>query len=80
MVHLHKKSKKLKSLIIFSHGNGSDLTQSLEFISSLAEIHEAEYIAYDYTGYGRSALKKTTAEGICNDLETVIAWANRPLD
>lgn len=79
LVHLHERGKKSKSLIIFSHGNGSDLSQALTFVSSLAEMHQAEYIAYDYSGYGLSEQKKTTTHSICADLEAIIAWVDRPL-
>lgn len=40
LAHLKPISRSSsKSIIIFSHGNGSDLSQALTFISSLAELH-----------------------------------------
>ena len=46
----------------------------------MASLHTAEYIAYDYSGYGVSDQKNTTPETICTDLEAVLAWSDRPLD
>ena len=54
LLRITPKLKKAKSTIIFSHGNGSDISHSAYFIKSLTYIHEAEYIAYDYSGYGES--------------------------
>ena len=79
LIRVKPKNKEVRTLIIFSHGNGSDLSQSIYFIRSLTSLHEAEYIAYDYSGYGESKVKDTTPQSICNDLETVVAWADRPL-
>ena len=81
---LSPKDKAIKSIVIFSHGNGSDLAQSLSFISSLAEMHfdshSTAFVGYDYSGYGQSTITKTTTTSICEDLENVLAWLNRPLD
>ena len=79
LVHLMPIATETKSVIIFSHGNGSDLASSLSFVSSLAASHGAEYVAYDYSGYGQSDIKNTTSSSICDDLEAVIAWLDRPL-
>ena len=79
IIHLLPKNKKSQSVIVFSHGNGSDLSQSMNFISSIAEMHEAEFVTYDYSGYGQSEIKNTTTSSICDDLENIIAWLDRPL-
>lgn len=80
---LSPKEKAAKSVIVFSHGNGCDLAQSVSFITSVAEMHfdnhETALVGYDYSGYGQSSLKETTTESICEDLETIIAWLDRPL-
>ena len=68
IVHLKPTTVKARSVIIFSQGNGSDLSQCMDVLCSLAEIHNAEYIAYDYSGYGQSELKDTTSQTICDDL------------
>ena len=80
LVRLSPKNKKASSVIIFSHGNGSDLSHSAYFIKSLSYLHEVEYVAYDYSGYGESEIKETTPESFCNDLEAVLAWVDRPLN
>lgn len=79
LIKLKPLNEKANSVIIFSHGNGSDLSQCIDVICSLAEIHYATFIAYDYTGYGQSSIKDATSQTICDDLETLIAWLNVPL-
>lgn len=80
VVYLKYTQEKAKSTVIYSHGNASNLAQSLGFLSSIADHHKADYIAYDYTGYGESELKETTAASICEDLEILLAWINKPLE
>lgn len=47
--------------VIYSHGNSSDLSQSLGFISKFAACFpKFDYVVYDYTGYGKSNLKNIT--------------------
>jgi abhydrolase domain-containing protein 17 len=81
LVHLVPKiaKKEKHHVVVFSHGNGADLSHSLSFVCSMACNFEAEYVAYDYSGYGRSEIKETTPDSICNDLEAVLAWLDRPL-
>lgn len=66
--------------IIYAHGNSSDLGDSLYFVNKFADIFKAEYITFDYTGYGISLQKEVGEEIICRDVELVLAWANRPLE
>jgi pimeloyl-ACP methyl ester carboxylesterase len=80
LVHLCPTNTQTKSVVVFSHGNGCDLTHSMDFVCALAEKHKAEYVAYDYTGYGQSEIKHTSSNSLCNDLETVLAWLDRPLN
>lgn len=59
--------------LIYSHGNSSDLSQSLTFVSAMAQLHPyLDFIVYDYTGYGQSKLTQMTQESICSDLKTVM--------
>jgi pimeloyl-ACP methyl ester carboxylesterase len=76
---LIKKDERLPC-IIYAHGNSSDLGSSLAFISKMVVHFKAEYIAFDYTGYGASRITHVGEEIITSDLEMVLAWANRPLD
>jgi hypothetical protein len=39
-------------LIIYSHGNSSDLSESIVFIEGLAIKYGCDVIGYDYSGYG----------------------------
>jgi pimeloyl-ACP methyl ester carboxylesterase len=41
---------------------------------------KAEYVAFDYTGYGESRKPNVGEEIICRDLELVLAWLKKPLD
>ena len=54
--------------MIYSHGNSSDLGQSVKFVTGLAAYHEMDYLVYDYTGYGVSKIPETSEDKICKDL------------
>ena len=41
---------------------------SLYFISKMANKFRAEWVVFDYTGYGESRLKEVGEEIICKDL------------
>jgi pimeloyl-ACP methyl ester carboxylesterase len=41
---------------------------------------KAEYITFDYTGYGESRKAHVGEEIICKDLEIVLAWSKRSLE
>jgi hypothetical protein len=38
--------------IVYAHGNSSDLSDALLFMERMALIYEAEYVVFDYNGYG----------------------------
>jgi len=61
-VSLNLKNRSLyEGTLIYSHGNSSDLSQSLSFISKFSACFPRfDYIAYDYTGYGKSNKKSVT--------------------
>lgn len=54
--------------IIYSHGNSSDLADSLIFIEKISQKLMAEFIIYDYSGYGESRVRDVGEETICEDL------------
>jgi pimeloyl-ACP methyl ester carboxylesterase len=58
---------------VYVHGNSSDITDSINFISLLTKFVHTEYIAFDYTGYGESRVSDVGEEIICRDLEIVLA-------
>jgi pimeloyl-ACP methyl ester carboxylesterase len=53
---------------------------SLRFITALTSKFKAEFVAFDFTGYGESRVASVGEEVICGDLEMVLAWLCRPLD
>jgi hypothetical protein len=40
--------------IVYAHGNSSDMSDGLRFMERMALIYEAEYMIFDYSGYGQS--------------------------
>ena len=54
--------------IIYSHGNNEDLMDALGFVCRLSKSIKAEFIVYDYSGYGDSKIDWTTEKSICEDL------------
>lgn len=46
----------------------------------MSQMYTAEYIMFDYTGYGVSRLSTVGEEIICEDMKIVLAWADRPLN
>ena len=52
---------KYEGTVIYSHGNSSDLSQSLSFVAKFSAYYpKFDYIVYDYTGYGKSNKKTIT--------------------
>ena len=45
---------RTKCLIIYSHGNASDLSDVYFYGAKLVEEYNVDFIGYDYTGYGIS--------------------------
>ena len=72
---IYIKSKNLKNdkVILYSHGNSSDLSKVWKFSMNLAAIYEIDVVSYDYTGYGLSPNKSSEKE-ICNDAEHVLSF------
>lgn len=77
MAHLKSKHPKALLTIIYSHGNSSDLLDSLYFLEMLLKKCQAEQffvnaVAYDYTGYGASFGEPISEESLVHDLENVL--------
>jgi abhydrolase domain-containing protein 17 len=66
-------------LIIFSHGNGDDLTTSLNYQEFLQKVGDWSVLSYDYFGYGFSSHKQTTEKNMGDCIEAVAAYATRHL-
>ena len=63
--------------IVYSHGNNEDLIDALGFASRLSKSIKAEFIVYDYSGYGDSKINSTTESSICEDLEIILSWVSQ---
>jgi fermentation-respiration switch protein FrsA (DUF1100 family) len=50
---VHLRNPHARYTILFSHGNGEDLGNNLEFLSSMRDAG-FDVLAYDYSGYGLS--------------------------
>lgn len=46
-------------MVIYAHGNASDLIDSVEMIGDIAVKLGMEFVLFDYTGYGCSRLEET---------------------
>ena len=52
---INKKKKALKDyIVIYSHGNASDLGDAAPFSQNLSIVYQVDFIVYDYRGYGIS--------------------------
>ena len=51
-----------KLLIIYSHGNASDLGDVFFFAEKLVKEYDVDILAYDYTGYGLGLHKYDISE------------------
>lgn len=71
--------RNCKGTIIYSHGNSSDLSHSVSFLSKFAaQLPIFNYVAYDYTGYGQSTPAQLTQDSICEDLDLLITSMKVP--
>lgn len=61
-------------VIIYAHGNSSDMSNSLMFVEGLSSHIDATYVIFDYSGYGESRVADVGEEIICKDLDIVLAW------
>lgn len=67
------------NVIIYSHGNGSDLGTTHKIIVELSSIYKINIISYDYRGYGLSK-GETNESNTYEDLEIVLAYAVNELN
>ena len=57
---LKPTKKALPLTIVYVHGNSEDLLDSLWFAIRLSSIVKAEFVIFDYSGYGDSRVATTT--------------------
>lgn len=50
------------TLVLYSHGNASDLGDVYFFGEALVMEYDIDFLAYDYTGYGISSKTHTPSE------------------
>jgi alpha-beta hydrolase superfamily lysophospholipase len=60
-----------RDLLIFSHGNGSDIGAMHRFCEHLCSALEMDVLVYDYPGYGHSSATKACEKKICASLDAV---------
>jgi hypothetical protein len=49
---IYVQPNKCMDTIVYAHGNSSDMADGLKFVEKMALKYEAEYIVFDYNGYG----------------------------
>ncbi len=59
MVRLIPEKSEKHMCIIYAHGNSSDLSDSIKFIDRMAQKFRAEFVVFDYSGYGESNISNT---------------------
>jgi len=53
---LHIKVPSARFTLLYSHGNAEDVSISIEYLEEVAQEVQADVFAYEYVGYGSSAL------------------------
>ena len=62
-----------RAFVLYSHGNGEDLTNLGEYMAALRDRHEVSIFAFDYRGYGRSQGRPDEA-GVVADGRAARSW------
>ena len=62
-LEINPRNKKYNKLLIFSHGNGTDILGMSSYLESLANGIGLQVVCYDYPGYGLS--EGRPSEGKC---------------
>ena len=68
-----------KFLVIYSHGNASDLGDVYEFSKTIAQLYKVHVLSYDYRGYGISSHQKPSEKSTYEDLEFILSFAQEKL-
>ena len=69
-------------VIIYAHGNASDLFDSVGMMENIAAKLNMELVVFDYTGYGCSRAEgeektEISEKSIRGDLEVVLGWVTK---
>jgi len=62
-------------VVIYSHGNASDLSDVYHYIEKLALLYNVSFLSYDYRGYGLSRFFKPSEASSYEDLEAMISFS-----
>ena len=75
------KGDRVSPTVLFSHGNGYDLSTTWPLASRLRDITGCTVVAYDYTGYGEAPQpsRATTARRVEHDIMAVYGFVTRTL-
>jgi predicted esterase len=52
VLHIEPNIKKTNKIIIFSHGNGSDIFENIDYLCKKSNLYGISIVVYDYCGYG----------------------------
>ncbi len=63
-----------KVTILFSHGNAEDLGMIYDWFNDLARVLRVNIMAYDYSGYGKSAGHAPSEEYVYADIEAAYKY------
>lgn len=77
IVHGEHNNSNDSKLIVYSHGNKSDIYTDLSFINAIKDITGCSILAYDYCGYGIHQLDDSieiTEENMVQDLQSIIDY------
>jgi pimeloyl-ACP methyl ester carboxylesterase len=66
-----EKGVSTRDLLIFSHGNGSDIGCMHRFCEHLCSALDIDVVVYDYPQYGHSSGSKASEKKLCASLEAV---------
>ena len=76
-VPLIKITGGFEKVVIFSHGNGSDLGSVLDYAYYISKLYSVDVICYDYSGYGFSKSRmKPSEQTLYRDLTNVLVFAH----
>ena len=69
-VKLTPRNRKIQyfDTIVYAHGNSSDLSDGLMFMERMSLKYEAEYVIFDYNGYGESRSTEVGEDIIIKDI------------
>ena len=74
VMEIHPDVIKSEKLIIYSHGNASDIFENENNLIKLSNLYHCVIVCYDYCGYGLTQPKITSVENCFECLDSVIKY------